>query len=95
MADEEKTLTWDDVEQECDKVGDFFNRLPEELRPNAATRFVQEMINWGGWNRYEAMGICMEALLSHREVDIQLAAEDQDDEHGPHDEVPSDLPPGV
>ena len=30
-----KVLTWEDVEQEADKVQSFFERLPEEMRPSA------------------------------------------------------------
>ena len=124
MADAPKLLTPDDVDEECDKVRDFFNRLPVDLRASAGHALIHEILKWASQSTCEAMGICMEAMLFYRDSAAEAEAHqcphghafgkdvDQhpecdgcanwddcegasDDEHGPHDEVPSDLPPGV
>jgi hypothetical protein len=72
-------LTWDDVEGQCAKVGDFFKRLPSDLRAAAAERLIGELLTWGPQNHYEALGVAVEALLSHREISLRIMAEETED----------------
>jgi len=76
VADKHQQLTCDDLEREYAKVGDFFKRIPTDLRADAAQRLIEEIITWGARNHYEALGICMEALLSHRQISLEVLAEE-------------------
>ena len=76
MPKESKMLTWDDVEQEVAKVEKFFGKLPDELHAEAAERFIAEIVTWAGRDHYQAIGILMEAMLSHREISLQVMAEE-------------------
>jgi len=80
VADEQEALTWDELEAECAKVGDFFKRIPTDLQAEAAERLIGEIVTWGSWNHYEALGICMEALLSHRNISLRVMAEEEEEE---------------
>lgn len=75
--DFKEKLTWEEIEVEIDKVGDFFERIPDELKSSTAERFIYEIVNWGSYNHYEALGIFEEAKNQYCEVS-QKVAQDQE-----------------
>ena len=46
---------------------------------------IREMINWGSWNHYEALGIALEAVLQYREIAQHVAEEENEDEEEDED----------
>jgi len=40
--DYEKKLTIEEIQLEINKIGDFFKQIPDELRADAAERFIYE-----------------------------------------------------
>lgn len=65
-------LTQEDIQVEIDKVGGFFERIPEELKADAAEHFVIEIVNWGSRNHYQALGILEEAKNNYRELSLEV-----------------------
>jgi len=65
-------LTIPEIQAEIDKIGDFFQRIPEELRAEAADRFIYEIVNQGCRDHYQALGIFEEAKMRYREVSLQV-----------------------
>ena len=70
MSEQEKKfetkLTRDEIGVEIQKVGDFFKQIPAELKAEATQYFIQEIITWGSYNFYEALGILEEAKSDYR-----------------------------
>ena len=66
----------DAIEAEVAKVKDFFEDIPEHLRPWAAERFCFECAVFGSRSRYEALGILTEALHTYRDASEDVMAEE-------------------
>ena len=83
MKDEqefEKTLTQEDIQTEIDKIGDFFKQIPDDLKAEAAEKFIYEIVNWGCRDHYQALGIFQEAMSRYREVSLQVLEEEAKEE---------------
>jgi len=73
-------LTIPEIQAEIDKIGDFFQRIPEELRAEAADRFIYEIVNQGCRDHYQALGIFEEAKNRYRKVSLQVLEEAAEEE---------------
>ena len=71
----QKKLTTKEIDAEIDKVRDFFQQIPDELKAEAAERFIHEIVNWGSYSHYEALGIFQEAMLKYREASLEAYKE--------------------
>jgi len=78
--DYEKKLTIEEIQSEINKIGDFFKQIPDELKADAAERFIYEIVNWGCRDHYQALGIFQEAMLRYREVSNQVLAEEAEED---------------
>ena len=75
----ETKLTIEEIQIEIDKIGAFFKRIPTELKPEAAERFIYEIVNQASYNIYEALGIFDEAKSRYREVLTRILAEEAEE----------------
>jgi len=75
-----KKLTEEEIEIELDKVRDFFAQIPENWKAYAAERFIYEIVNWGSYDHYQALGIFQEAMNTYREVSRRVLAEEAEEE---------------
>lgn len=83
MKDEQKferKLTQEEIEVEIAKVGDFFKQIPENMKANAAEKFIYEIVNWAARDHYQALGIFQEAMNVYREVSLRVLAEEAQQE---------------
>jgi len=55
----------------CEMINKF-----EGSKTDAAEHVCFNVVNWAAYNRYEAIGIFVEAMLSYREVAIENAEEE-------------------
>ena len=83
MKDEQKfesKLTKEEIQVEINKVGDFFNQIPEDMKAFTAEMFIGEIVNWGSRDHYQALGIFQEAMNTYRETSLRILAEEAEDE---------------
>lgn len=73
-----KELTPEDINNEIEKIKDFFEQIPDELKSTAAERLIYEIVNWASFNHYEALGIFEEAKISFRENSIRILNEEDE-----------------
>jgi hypothetical protein len=64
--DIKKKLTREEIDAEIEKIGGFFDLIPDELKSEATEKFIFEIVNWGSFNHYEALGIFEEAQQRYR-----------------------------
>lgn len=73
-------LTADEINSEIDKVGSFFERVPEELKAITAQNFICEIVNWACANTWEGIGIFYEAMNRFREASRIIEMQTKEDE---------------
>jgi len=73
-------LTPDEINSEIDKVNDFFERVPEDLKAITAQNFICEIVNWACSNTWEGIGIFYEAMNRFREASriIEMEAREKE-----------------
>jgi len=80
MAEFKKKLTWEEIEEEFEKIKNFFELIPNKLKVASAELLISEIVNWGSKNYYEVLGIFEEAKLAYRENSLEIICEDEEDE---------------
>ena len=71
----QRKLTTTEIDAEIDKVRDFFAQISNELKAEAADRFICEIVNWAAQSHYEALGIFQEAMIRYRNRSIEAYEE--------------------
>ena len=77
---EENKLTPEEIDSEIDRVRDFFDKIPEALRMDAAYDFIMEIVIWGSYCHFDALGILEEVKMTYRERYLEAISEGEEDE---------------
>jgi hypothetical protein len=64
-------LTPEEIQFEIEKVKDFFEQIPDELKPGTAVKLIGNIAIWSAFNMFEGIGILEEATLQYRECSVR------------------------
>jgi len=71
-----KSLTPEEIQSEIQRIKDFFEQVPDDLKSVTAEDLIFETVVWGSGSHYEALGIFQEAMIRYREVSIHIMQEE-------------------
>ena len=74
----EQMLTTEDIVMEGDKIKDFFEQIPDELKMFATKYFLIETVVWGTNDYYQALGVLEEMKNECREIYQRITEEDDE-----------------
>ena len=76
----EQMLTKEEIVEEIDKIRYFFEQISPEIKASTVEYLILEIINWGSYNHYEALGILQEILFRYREESLRSMYEENEEE---------------
>jgi hypothetical protein len=75
-------LTREEIQLEIDKIRNFFDNVPDDLKMETALHFICEIVLWGSYCHFDALGIFEEAKMIYRENSLENMQDDEEENEG-------------